>query len=246
MRNLLLILFFCSFIIAGQSQGAYEGPSLIYTNQVSGGAQLSTTGWGIQFYKGEYDGFYKIKTKGFEFVKIKHPKEFKLPNNGRDNSRRFAYGKLNSFQAARLLFGVKKIVSDKIRHGAVAIGYKWGVGPNIGIVKPVYVEVTNSFTDTSVSVERYDPEIHDFNVINGRANFFRGLDEMKLAFGAVAKISATFEYSGENSGIHQLEAGIALDAFLNEVPIMVEEANNQRFFPSIFIAYSVGKKYVKR
>ncbi|MFB0960359.1 MAG: hypothetical protein ACI9O4_002558 [Chitinophagales bacterium] len=245
MRYLILILFFIAFTLFGRSQGAYEGPSLIYTNQVSGGAQLSTTGWGVQFNSGKYDGFYKIKTKGFEFVKIKHPKEFKLPNNGRDNSRRFAYGKLNSFQSLRLLRGAKQIVSDKIRHGAVAIGYKWGVGPNVGFVKPIYVEVSK-LTGTSVAVERYDPEIHDFNVINGRANFLRGLDEMKLAFGAVAKIAATFEYSGDNEGVQQLEVGVVLDAFLNKVPIMIEEANNQRFFPSIFISYSVGKKYVKR
>ncbi len=245
MRYLILILFFIAFTLFGRSQGAYEGPSLIYTNQVSGGAQLSTTGWGVQFNSGKYDGFYKIKTKGFEFVKIKHPKEFKLPNNGRDNSRRFAYGKLNSFQSLRLLRGAKQIVSDKIRHGAVAIGYKWGVGPNVGFVKPIYVEVSK-LTGTSVAVERYNPEIHDFNVINGRANFLRGLDEMKLAFGAVAKIAATFEYSGDNEGVQQLEVGVVLDAFLNKVPIMIEEANNQRFFPSIFICYSVGKKYVKR
>ena len=245
MRYLILILFFIAFTLFGRSQGAYEGPSLIYTNQVSGGAQLSTTGWGVQFNSGKYDGFYKIKTKGFEFVKIKHPKEFKLPNNGRDNSRRFAYGKLNSFQSLRLLRGAKQIVSDKIRHGAVAIVYKWGVGPNVGFVKPIYVEVSK-LTGTSVAVERYDPEIHDFNVINGRANFLRGLDEMKLAFGAVAKIAATFEYSGDNEGVQQLEVGVVLDAFLNKVPIMIEEANNQRFFPSIFISYSVGKKYVKR
>ncbi len=153
--------------------------------------------------------------------------------------------KLNSFQSLRLLRGAKQIVSDKIRHGAVAIGYKWGVGPNVGFVKPIYVEVSK-LTGTSVAVERYDPEIHDFNVINGRANFLRGLDEMKLAFGAVAKIAATFEYSGDNEGVQQLEVGVVLDAFLNKVPIMIEEANNQRFFPSIFISYSVGKKYVKR
>tara|TARA_B100000795_G_scaffold76803_1_gene54721 strand:- start:12529 stop:13266 length:738 start_codon:yes stop_codon:yes gene_type:complete len=245
MRYLILILFFFAFILRGLSQGAYDGPSLIYTNQVLGGAQLSTSGWGVQFNSGKYDGFYKIKTKGIEFVKIKHPKEFKLPNNGRDNSRRFAYGKLNSFQSLRLLCGAKSIVSDKIRHGAVAIGYKWGLGPNIGFLKPIYVEVSKR-TDTSVAIERYDPEIHDFNVINGRANFLRGLDEMKLTFGAVAKIAATFEYSGDNDGVQQLEVGVVLDAFLNKVPIMVEEANNQRFFPSIFICYSVGKKYVKR
>tara|TARA_B100000768_G_C11284985_1_gene381842 strand:+ start:17760 stop:18497 length:738 start_codon:yes stop_codon:yes gene_type:complete len=245
MRYSILILFFVAFVSIGLSQGAYEGPSLIYAHQLSGGAQLSTSGWGVQFNSGKYEGFFKIKTKSLEFVKIKHPKEFKLPNQGRDNSRRFAYGKLNAFQSLRFLCGAKKIVSNKIRHGAVAIGYKWGLGPNLGFLKPIYVEISKS-TDASVAIERYDPEIHDFNIINGRANFLRGLDEMKLTFGAVAKIAATFEYSGENEGVQQLEVGVVLDAFLNKLPIMIEEANNQRFFPSIFICYSVGKKYDKR
>ncbi len=246
MRYLLIFTLLLGFGQVMLGQGAYDGPSVIYSNQFFGGGQISTNGWGVQLYSGKYEGFYKVRVKGFELVKLKHPKEFKLQNNGRDNSRRFAYGKLNSFQALRFLIGEKKILSDKIRHGAVAIGYSWKIGPEIGFLKPVYVEVSNPLLDDVVSVERYDPDIHDFSVINGRANFLNGLDKISLAYGVSAKFSALFEYSGENDGIQQVEAGVSLEAFSEKVPIMIEEANNLQFFPSIFISYSIGKKYVKR
>lgn len=242
---ILIVITLISFSSYSQD-GAYDGPTLIYTNQFNAGGQISTSGWGILGYMGKYDGYYDVRLKGVEFLKIKHPKEFKLPNNGSDNSRRFAYGKLNSFQSVRFLTGKKKIVSDKLRHGAVGLGYVVSFGPSFGILKPVYVEVNRQNGIGPNTVERYDPEIHDFSVISGRANFLQGLDKLKLKIGGVFKASAMFEYSGENDGIQQLEVGVAVDVFASKIPIMVEEADNQRIFASIFVSYSLGKKYIRR
>ncbi len=245
MRVAILILILIMPLWTFSQGGAYDGPTLIYGKQIYGGGQLNTSGWGILGYSGVYDGYYNVKLRGAEFVKLKHPREFKLPNNGNDNSRRFAYGKLNSFQTMRLMLGKKSIISDKLRHGAVAIGYTFLIGPSIGVLKPVFVEVSRTAGGTA-SVERYDPEIHDFSIISGRANFLHGLDKMKLAIGGVVKASILFEYSGENAGIQQLEVGASLDVFSREVPIMIEQANNQQFYPALFVSYAIGKKYNRR
>ncbi|MFK7757587.1 MAG: hypothetical protein AB8B53_11720 [Flavobacteriales bacterium] len=244
-RLLLFITLLCCTSFSFGQQSAVDGPKLIYDNQFYAGGQLNTAGWGIQGYHGKYDGYYKVKTKGIEIVKIKHPKEFKLIGGGRENTRRYAYGKLNSFQSIRLLLGRKKLISDKLRQGAVTIGCSWSIGPSFGFLVPIYVEVIPD-TGTTTVVERYDPDIHPLDRIRGRANFLNGIAELKPVIGGVVKASLLFEYSGVNDGIQQLEVGISADVFSGEVPIMVEEANNQMIFPAIFLSYSLGKKYVRR
>lgn len=241
---IIILLINISGHLLGQ-QEAFDGPKLKYSNQFYAGGQLNTAGWGVQGYLGKYDGFYKVKTKGIEIVKLKHPKEFKLISS-RENSRRFAYGKLNSFQTIRFVLGRKKLLSDKLRHGAVAVGYSWVVGPSFGILKPVYVEVQVDGQVSTTSIERYDPELHTFETIRGRANFLNGLTELKPVLGGVAKASLIFEYSGVNDGIQQVEVGASVDVFSRKVPIMVDEAENQMFFPAIFMSYSLGKKYIRR
>lgn len=247
MKVYVLILLFSVLSCAVIAQNdAYGEHTVLYSHQFSAGGHLSTNGWGIQGQLGKYDGFYNQKLKILEISKLKHPKEYKLPNNGGDNSRRFAYGKLNSFQTIRALIGKQKIVSDKLRHGAVAIGFKTAFGASLGLLKPVYVEINRLGGFGTNSIERYDPEIHDFSVIEGRANFFKGLNKIKPEPGLVARASVLFEYSGEKDGIQQLEVGVTLDAFTRKVPIMVEEANNKQFFTSFFLSYSLGKKYNRR
>ena len=227
---------------------AYDGPTVIYSNQFYFGANLSAQGLGISAYHGKYDDYRNISLKGIEYAKIKHVKEFKLPSNGGDNSRRFAYGKLNSFQTLRGFISKKKLISDKLRKGALSIGLKYSFGASLGLLKPVYVEVVTApgFTGGAVSIERYDPEVHDFGVIVGRANFLHGLDEIKLEPGLCAKFSLLFEISGERDGIQQVETGLSLDAFSRRVPIMEEGAKNNQFFANLFLSYSLGKKYNKR
>jgi len=240
------IVFFLLVLFVSERSCAQslDDVKLIYTNQFNAGGQISTNGWGINGTHGKYDGFYNVKLRSLEIVKIKHPKEIKLAGS-RDNSRRWTYGKLNSLQTVRLMLGRKKILTDKLRHGAVALGFTYHLGLNLGVLKPTFVEIRSS-TGSASRVVRYDPDEHTFDEITGRANFLHGLDKLKFQPGGVFKFSFFFEYSGDNESIQQVEIGAAADVFGGDVPIMIEEATNRFIFPSIFLNYTLGKKYIKR
>jgi hypothetical protein len=51
-----------------------------------------------------------------------------------------------------------------------------------------------------------------------------------------------FELSPYQTQLKGLEAGIALDAFAEKVPLMAFEENNQFFF-SFFVNLFIGKKF---
>jgi len=148
--------------------------------------------------------------------------------------------KANAFHTLRLGFGKKKLISDKIRKGAMAIGYSYEVGPSIGLLKPVYVE----FRNQEITAQRYDPEIHDESDISGRSSFFKGVFETKIKPGIYTSCSVLFEFSTEKDGIQQLEVGGSLDVFAEKISILADTQEKQ-FYLNLFLTYSLGRKYNK-
>ncbi len=231
-------------MILGQTAG--DEPKVVYSNQIFGGVQLATNGWGGQFYAGKYNGYRKLRLRGIELVKLKHPREYKINTSGGNNARKYAYGKINSFQSLRFLLGKKKIISDKLRHGAVSLGYSYSLGGNLGVLKPIYVEVRGTDPFSTTRIERYDPSIHEIDVVNGKASFLNGLTELKPRIGASAKFALQFEYSSENDRVQILEVGCAVDLFPSPIQMMIESVGNEQYFLNVYLGYSVGKKFVKR
>ena len=73
-----------------------------------------------------------------------------------------------------------------------------------------------------------------------RASYLKGFDELSFTPGIYGKSGITFEFSKYDEVIHALEAGIILDAFINEIQIMAIENNKQIFF-TMFLSYRFGK-----
>jgi len=159
LKRLVISCFLILLTIGLKAQNdAYDGATVIYSNQFYGGGQMLTAGFGGQLVLGKYSGYNNIKLKSIEILKLKHPKELKLSNNNGDNSRRFVYGKINAFQTVRLGIGRKKIFTDKLRKGAMSLGFVYTFGPSLGLSKPIYVEIGEIGSGPSVS-QRYDPDL---------------------------------------------------------------------------------------
>ncbi|MFZ6051733.1 hypothetical protein [Halocola ammonii] len=243
---LLLFLVLNSF---GQDEGVEEDVKLIYNSQFAGGLSIHTNGAGGFFYLGKYKGIKNVWTFGLDILYMKHEKEIKSYNPVYEDSRGYVYGKLNNFYIFRPTIGQKHIITEKIRQKGVQVGFHWQVGPSLGVTKPVYLEIGYpSIPYDSLQVERYDPERHDIELIYGKASGFRGLSELKLYPGAFAKFAFNFEYSNENDRIKGIEVGVAMDAYLREIPIMAESevANNRQLFTTLFLNFFFGKKYTAR
>ena len=200
MKKLFSIIAALLLVSSVMGQGElFDEPVVLYAKQRYGGVLINTHGFGLNFTLANYKGAYNLHTWNWDFVAIKHEKELKYP--GQDpTAKGYFYGKQNSFYAIRFGWGTKKTIAEKLRKNGVQLGYSWQIGPELGLLKPIYLEIVH--TDPGLGsagrytlIERYDPDIHFAENIYGRASGFRGLSEMKAVPGVFAKFAWQFEYS---------------------------------------------------
>ncbi len=213
-----------------------------------GGLTIHGDGWGVNFFHGKHRTARDRRMIGIEIVSMKHPKEIKSFNPYYEDSRGYFFGKQNSFLIVRPTYGRKHQITDKIRRSGVEVNYVWGIGPSLGLAKPVYLQIDHSdiLFSGNTTVERYDPRIHDVHNIYGRANWFRGFGEMQFHPGAFGRFGFNFEHSGQVAGIKAIEVGVSMDAYLKPVPIMaeLEGVKNKQFFFAFYLSVQFGKKFI--
>ncbi len=249
LRGRFLLLGLLALSARAQQVSIYDDPSrTLYHSEVVGGFTAHGDGWGLCFYNAKYTTAKKRRLLGVEVVGMKHPKEVKSFNPYYEDSRGYFYGKTNSFLVVRPMFGSKIRLAEKIRSRGVEVNLVWGVGPSLGLLKPVYLEIGKPGIPYEVIVvERYDPAVHSVNNIFGRASWFKGVDEMQLRPGAFGRFAFNFEHATTGTGVKAIEVGVTLDAYLEEVPIMaeVDGVENKQFFLEFYLSLQFGKKNIR-
>jgi hypothetical protein len=227
----------------------YEEARVPFRKEISGGAIIHGDGWGLNFFHSKYTTAKDRRVLGIEIVGMKHPKEIKSFNPYYEDSRGYFYGKSNALLIVRPTYGRKHQITDKIRRSGVEVNYVWGIGPSLGLVKPVYLQIgrPDQFPYETIAIERYDPDQHDVHNIYGRATWFRGVGEIQLYPGGFGRFGLNFEYSGQTTGIKALEVGVSVDAYPVVIPIMAEldGVQNKQFFFEFYLSVQFGKKYIQ-
>ncbi len=204
---------------------------------------LNSNGYGINYTYGKrLDGFRRA-TLSFDFTEIKHPKEIRTSNPYFDSQKKFIFGKMNNLYTLKVSFGFHKTVFDKFDQGGIGIGYHLQIGPDIGILKPVFYQVLYPTSDPTlyrVETEQFNYSIHRVNDIYGKASYFEGIDKTQFRLGGFVRLSVDFDFGESDFFVNRLECGAQLDGFLQEMEIMATEKNS-RLFLSIFVAYRFGK-----
>tara|TARA_B100000963_G_scaffold320794_1_gene303596 strand:+ start:135 stop:887 length:753 start_codon:yes stop_codon:yes gene_type:complete len=240
---LFILLIRSSFIFAQVPQ---EEKKLVrIAKEVWVGATLHSNGFGFSFNKSKFKT-HKIKSLlNVELLSMKHDKEYKIYGKPDENAKKYVYGKLNSLYIARLGFGRRKILIEKLREKGLQFAINWSSGASFGFVKPIYLEILKYDVDYNfqgISLEKYNSDIHSFEDIFGRGRWSAGLPETTINPGVYYKAGVELDYSNEREIINSLEIGMAIDVFLLPIKLMVEN-NSQNFFPTIYINFSIGNKY---
>ncbi len=250
MRSILILfVLLLSGSAALAQQTIYEETRVPYKRELYGGILVHGDGWGLQFYHAKYNTARDRRLLGIEVVGMKHPKEVKSFNPYYEDARGYFYGKSNALLILRPTYGRKLQLTDKIRRSGAEVNFIWGIGPSIGLVKPVYLQIgkPDRIPYENIAVERYDPAIHDVQNIYGRATWFNGVGEMKPYLGGFGRVALSFEYSTETTGLKGLEVGAMVDVYQKTVPIMaeLEGVRNKQFFFQFYLALQFGKKFVQ-
>ncbi len=217
----------------------------VYLNEFSMGPMFHTRGYGVNFRRTYYlDGYTK---QGWELdlVNIRHPKEVNSFNQFENSSRGYVQQKINTLYSLRSGYTREYILVDKTDRGTVSLSIPVAAGLSLGMLKPVYIEVFDN--EGFLRVERYDPAIHDFNEIYGRASFFTGIDEIEFRPGIYFKSGASFDFNILDDKVTTLEIGAIADYFFASVPIMYEpsgvESTNKAWFFQLYLTVNFGKKW---
>ena len=215
------------------------------TKEIWLGATVHSSGFALNYGMSKFKTFKKKSLINVDLVSINHDKEYKIFGSFDENAKKFIFGKFNSLYTVRFGFGNRKILYEKLRENGLQISMNYTVGPSLGLVKPVFLEVFKydfSGRIAGIATERYDPELHNFYNIYGRAPWTAGLMETKFNPGMFFKFGLDFDYSSNRDIINSLEVGACLDVFTKPVILMVEN-NNYRFYPSVYINCSIGNKF---
>lgn len=248
-RLLSLFVFFLLSTFAF-CQGELGEDRVVTGNEKSYAFLLNSNGWGLNYRYGKrLDGFRK-RLLDIDISYVKHAKEIRTQNPYYENQKRFVFGKLNVLFAIRGGVGLQKEIYSKFDKGGVAIKYFYGAGLTLGILKPVYYQVVDSSSVSNnqryiyLSDKQFDYSIHQVSDIYSRSSFFKGISETKLKPGIYAKFGLSFVYSNIYDALNAIEAGVIVDGFLRDVPIMATD-KNERLFVSLFVSYRFGRVGVR-
>lgn len=243
---LTLLLIFQLFSASMFSQIPVNEKLMVrITKEIWLGATVHSSGFALNYGMSKFKTFKKKSLINVDLVNINHDKEYKIFGSFDENAKKFIFGKFNSLYTVRFGFGNRKILYEKLRENGLQISMNYTVGPSLGLVKPVFLEVFKydfSGRIAGIATERYDPELHNFYNIYGRASWTAGLMETKINPGMFFKFGLDFDYSSNRDIINSLEVGACLDVFTKPVILMVEN-NNYRFYPSVYINCSIGNKF---
>ena len=249
-------LFISAFLISlssfGQLNTEADFKRQVYDQEMTGGFMLHTRGYALTMRRMRFTNGYNKWGWEIDWGNIRHPKEVKFRSQFHVNSTRsYVYGKLNGFSTLRFGFGRDKILVDKTDKGTISISWITMGGPSFGMLKPVYLEI--EYKDEQggkiYSTERYDPEIHDYVNISGKAPFFTGIEKTSLRMGAYFKTGFSFDFHITDKKITTLEVGAIVDYFPSfglyndeKVPIMYQ-VENYNLWLQFYISINFGAKW---
>lgn len=252
MRKLILIgTILLSFITEAQIDTDADFKRVVYKDEYTIGLMLHTRSpWpALSFRRLHYtDGYTKW---GYEinYTSYRHPREIKYPTQSFfGSSQSYSWDKINDFLAFRVGYGREKVLYDKTDQGSVSISLQTYGGIDIGLLKPIYVDIEENDREYSV---RYDPTIHDNIVqIKGESPFFTGFDETKLRLGVYGKVGASFDYNFFDQKITSIETGVIIDYYpswfgLYEeggVPVM-GTVDNLSLWWQVYVSFNFGNKW---
>ncbi len=225
-----------------------EDVNVLYRNERTFGIFAHTAGgFGLAYRRGKHVTGKRKWMFELEALNFKDPKEVSVVNPSRENSKGYIYGKLNSVLLFRPGFGYQNVLYQKSDKKSVEIRYSYFIGATVAFAKPVYLEIihdtyVNGFPQSTISTERYDPEIHQTSDIYGKASFFTGIENTKIYLAGYAKLALSFEYADRYNKIKAIETGAVVDVYPKAIPMMAFN-KNQQVYVSLYLKLVLGKKW---
>lgn len=258
MKNIILaILLLAALPMSSQvtfQPKVSSGPTVkgvVYEKEHTGHLKFHTHGFALGYDIGKLKSFNETEYYTFEIGSLKHPKEYRQRFRTTSASligRPIIYGKQNSVIAMRAMYKKKKYLSEKAKQKGIAIGYAYSFGVTAALLKPYYITVVDydspwNLNYRSIKYEESTKEdFLNYNSISGAESFFKGLGEAKLVPGLTGDISVVFDLGAYEAFARSLEAGLMVDIYTQNMPIMIDSPNFP-YFINVYLNFHFGKRW---
>lgn len=218
--------------------------ALIYSKQNAFAIRLNTDGYGLFFEHGKYKKLSLTSLYWISLDERKDPKEQKITNtNGAFQiGNPFVYGKINNFYQLKIGVGQQRLIGGKDVKNGVAVSAIYGAGISAGLLKPYYINVTDS-AGANVDIKYSSATDNTFRLgpINGGSNFGKGFNQMKFVPGAFARAALRFDYGHYNELLSAIEAGVTAQYYTKNIQMMIDQPG-KKFFFNAYVALVFGKR----
>lgn len=258
--GLILAMFF--FLTLGiQSQSVFfsddeAGTSnILYNEEQTFEIRLHTNGMSFGYNKGEIIKYYLTRTFHLDIGYLRHPKEFRQNLRSQavlqslTSTSGYIFGKQNSLLTIRGGIGQIRYFGEKAKRKGVAVGVSYQGGPNLGILKPYYLDLKRFDEETGSGIrpssEKYSEEnaslFLDPNSIYSYSGFFKGLGEIKIIAGLQARGAVHFSWGSNDKYVKVLESGVMVDFYARKIPLLINE-QNRSLFVNLYLSLQFGKR----
>ncbi len=270
MKYLLPLLCLCLTLPLAAQQSVQVGQNyyeegntgIVYDRELAFDFKIITPrSFGLGVNIGQLRTYYLTRFINFEISDLRHPQEYRQSfdfqfSTSNRVSRAFIYGKQNSVFTLRAGWGEKRYFSEKAKRRGLALGLSYQAGPTLALLKPYHLELLRSrepgSTQVFISEEPYSDDnsdlFLDLSRIVGAASFSNGLSDLSVMPGINARAAVHFDWGAFDEFVKAIEAGVAVDVFFRDVPIMVEHPSiphveNSSIFFNLYLNLQLGKRW---
>lgn len=212
------------------------------------GIQTTTRGWGASLHYLIGGDDMQI-VAGLDFNVVKDPREIRTESFFGQQGRDYVFGKLNNFAALSPVIGLQKNVVSIGNGNLLNLRVGGLIGPTLGILNPYHLEIFAPIAGRPQLgdrvIEPYNPAVHSFASIIGKASIFDSDFIPSTQFGLSGKVYGIIDFSDNSNAIKAVQLGLNANWFASPVPIMadfVEVPNNQMFL-SVSIGLLLGNRW---
>lgn len=256
MKKTLLIAgcFFMTIIAYAQTdfqiRKATRVKGLVYSSERSILLEGKTNGFDVGYQWGKLNTYYRTTFYRITLGNTRHPKETRINPNGITvpTANSYFFGRRNAFFQLQGTWGQKRYFSEKDAIRGVAAGVSYAFGPILGILKPYYVQVSQSENPVATDKRyiKYSPDnaalFLNREKITGAAPFSYRIKETTLQPGFHANIGAHFDWGAYEDFVRAMEVGIAAQYFFRNLPLTIIQEDNRPLFINLYAHFQLGKR----
>lgn len=176
---------------------------------------------------------------------LKHPTELKIESAYNDQGGKdYIWDKKNYSYVLAPTIGIAKDWIPNSGYSRIAVRTTFSGGPAIAILKPYFLEVAVPFNGNQarVEIDKYDASKYNYTNIYGEADYFLGLNEIRLQPGLQAKASTLVDFAGQRDVIRGFEFSIFANYFIRPLDIL-DLSPDKQFWLGGSIQLLIGNKW---